>query len=141
MQQRTLLLMTFCVAMICADTAMAEGPIRKWLKTDNSLPTSSRSFSDWKMPGGRVVEGTQNAMSNARDRLAFWKKEEPRESNPFIEGTGRFFRPDLAEREQNNARKPFSFVRPATWLEPVEEPKPGPQSVHDWIGQPRPGFE
>ena len=137
MRQRNILLMTTTLALLfVAQAATAEGPLRKRFLGEDNVPTAGRS---WKMPGGRLVKGTQNAMSNAADRLAFWRKKEERESNAFVEGTGRFFRPDLAERE--NQRKPFSFVRPATWLEPAEEDNPGPQSVHDWIGQPRPGFE
>ena len=137
MRQNTILLTTIALALLaCSQAALGEGPLRKRLLGGNDLPTTQRS---WKVPGGRIVKGTRNAVSNARDRLAFWRKKEQRESNAFVEGTGRFFRPDLAERE--NERKPFSFVRPATWLEPAEEPNEGPQSVHDWIGQPRPGFE
>ena len=137
MLQRTLLSITVILTLMISAQTMAEAPLRKRLTGGNNLPTTD---SGWKIPGGRIVEGTANAMSSARDRLAFWKKDRP-SSNSFIEGTGRFFRPDIARREQENARKPLSFVRPATWFEPVEEPSPGPQSVHDWIGQPRPGFD
>lgn len=137
MHQRTLLLITVTLTLLISSQTMAEGPLRKRLTGGSSLPTTD---SGWKIPGGRIVEGTASAMSSARDRLTFWKKKD-RSSNAFVEGTGRFFRPDIARREQENARGPLSFVRPATWFEPVEEPSPGPQSVHDWIGQPRPGFD
>ena len=138
MRQKTIFSITLTLAiLIGSQSLLAEGPLRKRLfGEDDNLPTTGR---DWKVPGGRIVKRTRTAMSSARERLAFWRKKEERESNAFIEGTGRFFRPDLAAREDE--RKPFSFVRPATWLEPVEEPNEGPQSVHDWIGQPRPGFE
>ena len=131
----TLLLVTACA------TTLAEGPLRKRLNPQSGPPLTGGSSEGWKMPGGRLVEGTQNAFTGARDRLAFWRKKEQRRSSEFVEGTGRFFRPDLAQREKENERRQFSFVRPASWFEGEPEPEPGPQSVHDWIGQPRPGFE
>ena len=137
MRQQTILLMTVIVTLFIGSLATAEGPLRKRLSGGSEVPTAG----GWKMPGGRIVEGTQHAVANARDRLTFWKKKERQESNAFVEGTGRFFRPDLARREQENAHKPFSFVRPASWFEPAEEPNPGPSSVSDWIGQDRPGFD
>ena len=140
MPRRALLLTIVLGIAFAADFASAEGPLRKRFSGGSNVPIAGRSVNGWKMPGGRLVQGTQSAMAGARDRLAFWRNRETSDSNEFIEGTGRFFRPDLAQREEENSR-PFSFVRPATWFEPVEEPAPGPQSVHDWIGQPRVGFE
>ena len=136
MQRRAQWMIIIAGCLFTCSIANAEGPLRKWFSGGNEIPTAGSSW----MPQGQVIQGTQKAMTGARDRLAFWRKKEERRSNEFIEGTGRFFRPDLAQREENN-RKPFSFVRPASWFEAEEDPGPGPSSVHDWIGQPRPGFE
>lgn len=136
MQTRTLttaILLSVSLAIACVATANAEGPLRKRFMPQSGPPLAGNSSESWQMPGGRLLEG-------ARDRLAFWRKGDEPSSSEFVEGTGRFFRPDLAQREEENKRRPFSFVRPASWFEEEPATQPGPQSVHDWIGQDRPGF-
>ena len=144
MQTRTLtisILLFACLAIACVTTADAEGPLRKRFMQRGGPPLAGNTSDSWQMPGGRLMEGTQNAFQGARDRLAFWRNNDEPSSNEFVEGTGRFFRPDLARREEENRSRPFSFVRPASWFEEEPPTQPGPQSVHDWIGQDRPGFE
>ena len=126
------------LAGYCCHEAAGQGPIRKRLMPQAGPPTSARSAGGITKLPARMAEGTKNAFSGARERLKFWDRTEKRQSSEFVEGTGRFFRPDLPRKE--NERKPFSFVRAASWFE-AETDEPGPTSVHDWIGQPRPGFD
>ena len=137
MQTRTLMVMLLFAFVA---TANAEGPLRKRFMQRGGPPLAGNSSESWQMPGGRLLEGTQNAFQGARDRLAFWRNNDEPSSNEFVEGTGRFFRPDLAQREEENKRRPFSFVRPASWFEEERQTQPGPHSAHDWIGQDGPGF-
>ena len=130
------------IQFACCANAVGEGPLRKrWMSRDSSSVSDRSSLAAIPRPGAKVFDGTKNALAGARERMAFWKKKESRASNDFVEGTGRFFRPDLARQERERERKPFSFVRPASWFKSQPEPAAPPQSVHDWIGQDRPGFE
>jgi len=124
----------------CTNTATADGPLRKRLFGDDGPPTAGRSSTgEARIPGARLAQGAKKLITGAGERIMFWRDDQPRESSEFVEGTGRFFRPDLSEKEDR--RKPFSLVRPASWFEEEPPADTGPQSVHDWIGQPRPGFE
>ncbi len=49
--------------------------------------------------GSRVVNGSKNIVGGARDLLP-WRRAEKRKMNEFVDGTGRFFRPDLRKRKK-----------------------------------------
>jgi hypothetical protein len=85
--------------------------------------------------GSRVVNGSKNVVGGARDMMP-WRRSEKRKTNEFIDGTGRFFRPDLAQKEDEKPR--FGWVRPASWF--VEPEPQQPDNMADWIGLPRPGM-
>lgn len=120
--------------------ATAQGPIMRRLLPKDDVPAVARATKhETYIPGARLAEGTKKLFVGARKRMRFWDKKDSHGSNAFVEGTGRFFRPDLAQREDEKKRR--YLVRPATWFESEPEPPPGPSSVSDWIGQPRVGFD
>jgi hypothetical protein len=129
-----LILLTFgMIALLNLCLASASGEWYRPMTWGDKKPAVKNSHAK-KKPGG-VVGGTKRAISKTADALTPWDNKKKKD-NP-IDGAGRFFRPDLAHKKQNEA----SWYRPATWFRSEPEPAEKPLTVTDWMAQERPEFE
>ncbi|MCA9270405.1 MAG: hypothetical protein KDA41_18110, partial [Planctomycetales bacterium] len=111
--------------------ARAEGWLPRPFQSKSSGTTSTKKSNKGLWNGAKRIAG------DTRDRLTPWRDHSANEPNAFLEGTHRFFRPDLAHQQTDTRR----WYRPRTWLDEPDTPPRQPLTVSDWIGQDRPGVE
>lgn len=117
--------------LIAAATSIrAERPLLgRLMPFKNSDSANSRSNNAG--PLARAAQGTKRLFNSARNAMP-WRKKSKSHSNQFVNGAGRFFRPDLAHQKDDTSL--FS-----SWFSQEEPQKP--LTVPDWMAQERPGFE